>query len=95
MITGSFEAVMSGYNIYVYSLSELEDLEYRKVVVRGHFDHSNELHVLPRTLVEGSEPDSGDQNVKRRFPDTSRTSGANVVTAFVVDSDQHPKFVKL
>ncbi|KAF6127549.1 SURF1 cytochrome c oxidase assembly factor [Phyllostomus discolor] len=31
---------------------ELENLEYRPVRVRGHFDHSKELYLMPRTLVD-------------------------------------------
>ncbi|GAB1286123.1 Surfeit locus protein 1 [Apodemus speciosus] len=31
---------------------ELKDLEYRPVKVRGHFDHSKELYIMPRTMVD-------------------------------------------
>ncbi|KAK1334009.1 hypothetical protein QTO34_005008, partial [Cnephaeus nilssonii] len=31
---------------------ELKNLEYRPVKVRGHFDHSKELYMMPRTMVD-------------------------------------------
>eukprot|EP00070_Physeter_catodon_P020800 XP_023981867.1 surfeit locus protein 1 [Physeter catodon] len=49
---------------------ELKNLEYRPVKVRGHFDHSKELHVMPRTAVGGA-----------RFS-AAAASGAHVVTPF-------------
>jgi hypothetical protein len=72
-------------------LNELQDLEFRKIVVRGKFDHSKELYLTPRSLVPGSLPETsvGHSN-KRKLPDKVQ-SGANVITAFKVDSDVHPK----
>nr|XP_020475176.1 surfeit locus protein 1 [Monopterus albus] len=56
---------------------ELNNLEYRRVTVRGQFDHSQELYIVPRSPVDpekearvaGSLSSSGD-------------SGANVITPF-------------
>ncbi|XP_027725544.1 surfeit locus protein 1 isoform X1 [Vombatus ursinus] len=58
-------------------LMELKDLEYRPVKVRGQFDHSKELYILPRTMVDPAREswDSG------RMSSTVE-SGANVVTPF-------------
>jgi len=73
----------------VFSLSELEDMEYRKVIVRGKFDHSKELYVMPRMLLHGEDSSSNSGRFDRAPP----RSGANVITAFEVSSDQHPKCV--
>uniref|UniRef100_A0A5F8G7B5 SURF1-like protein n=1 Tax=Monodelphis domestica TaxID=13616 RepID=A0A5F8G7B5_MONDO len=58
-------------------LMELKDLEYRPVKVRGHFDHSKELYILPRTMVDPAREswDSGQLS-------STVESGANVVTPF-------------
>jgi len=71
----------------LFSLSELEDMEYRKVIVRGKFDHSKELYLMPRPLLESGSSTSG------RFGRSPPKSGANVITAFEVASNQHPKCV--
>ena len=76
----------------VSSLSELEDMEYRKVVVCGRFDHSNELYVMPRSLVPGTEQLHQSSPSSRKFGSIPK-SGANVITAFKLSSDQHPKYV--
>ncbi|XP_074066884.1 surfeit locus protein 1 [Macrotis lagotis] len=56
---------------------ELKDLEYRPVKVRGHFDHSKEIYILPRTMVDPAREtwDSGQMS-------STIESGANVVTPF-------------
>ena len=69
-------------------------MEYRKVTVRGKFDHSNELYLMPRQLLAGTDrkQDSGftrGGGFGRPVP----KPGANVITAFEVSSDQHPKCV--
>lgn len=34
----------------------MEELEYRRVTMHGHFDHSRELYMWPRTLnTEGTK----------------------------------------
>jgi len=75
----------------MFSLSELEDMEYRKVIVRGRFDHSKELYVMPRMLLsdQDSSPSRG------RFDRPQPKSGSNVITAFEVSSTQHPKYAVL
>ncbi|XP_030853928.1 surfeit locus protein 1-like [Strongylocentrotus purpuratus] len=35
--------------------SELNELEYKKVRVRGSFDHSREMYILPRSLLQADE----------------------------------------
>lgn len=62
------------YYLSVFSLEELRDLNYRKVVVRGTFDHSREIFVMPRSPIES-------QGQGFRNPGKVQT-GANVVTAF-------------
>uniref|UniRef100_A0A480JM48 SURF1-like protein n=3 Tax=Sus scrofa TaxID=9823 RepID=A0A480JM48_PIG len=56
---------------------ELRNLEYRPVKVRGHFDHSKELYLMPRTMVDPAREarDAG------RLSSTAE-SGAHVVTPF-------------
>ncbi|XP_059850222.1 surfeit locus protein 1 [Hypanus sabinus] len=56
---------------------EVKKLEYRRVRVRGRFDHSTELYVMPRSLVD---PDREAREAGRLT--SSGDSGANVVTPF-------------
>ncbi|XP_004482461.1 surfeit locus protein 1 [Dasypus novemcinctus] len=53
---------------------ELKDLEYRPVKVRGHFDHSKELYMMPRTMVDPAREASQVSSLAK--------SGAYVVTPF-------------
>ncbi|EDL93456.1 surfeit 1, isoform CRA_b [Rattus norvegicus] len=55
---------------------ELKNLEYRPVKVRGHFDHSKELYIMPRTMVD---PVREARDAGRL---SSTESGAYVVTPF-------------
>ncbi|KAM6182562.1 surfeit locus protein 1 [Erethizon dorsatum] len=52
---------------------ELKNLEYRPVKVRGHFDHSKELYMMPRTMVD---------RAREAGRISSTESGAFVVTPF-------------
>ncbi|KAJ8261374.1 hypothetical protein COCON_G00170970 [Conger conger] len=56
---------------------ELNSLEYRRVKVRGHYDHSQELYILPRSLVD---PEREAREAGRLS--SSGQSGANVITPF-------------
>ncbi|KAI4875552.1 hypothetical protein NFI96_032514, partial [Prochilodus magdalenae] len=56
---------------------ELKDLEYRRVKVRGRFDHSQELYILPRAPVD---PEREAREAGRLS--SSGESGANVITPF-------------
>ncbi|XP_007521575.1 surfeit locus protein 1 isoform X1 [Erinaceus europaeus] len=56
---------------------ELRNLEYRPVRVRGHFDHSKELYMMPRTMVD---PAREAQEAGRLS--SSAESGAYVITPF-------------
>ena len=43
-------------DVVVVSIFEhLEELEYTRVTLTGHFDHSRELHMWPRTLYSASD----------------------------------------
>ncbi|KAI5937944.1 Surfeit locus protein 1 [Manis javanica] len=55
-------------------LMELNALEYRPVKVRGHFDHSKELYMMPRTMVDPAR-EAGRLS-------SSAESGAHVITPF-------------
>lgn len=56
---------------------ELKNLEYRPVKVRGHFDHSKELYMMPRTLVDPAR----EAREAGRLSSAAE-SGAYVVTPF-------------
>ncbi|KAM9083548.1 surfeit locus protein 1 isoform 1-T1 [Megaptera novaeangliae] len=56
---------------------ELQNLEYRPVKVRGHFDHSKELYMMPRTMVDPAR----EAREAGRLSSAAE-SGAYVVTPF-------------
>ncbi|XP_066517681.1 surfeit locus protein 1 [Hoplias malabaricus] len=56
---------------------ELKDLEYRRVKVRGRFDHFRELYILPRSPVDPVR----EAHEAGRLS-SSAESGANVITPF-------------
>lgn len=56
------------------NLEALQELEYRKVVVNGTFDHNRELYMMPRSPIES-------QSQGFRNPGKTLT-GAHVVTVF-------------
>ncbi|XP_034403300.1 surfeit locus protein 1 [Cyclopterus lumpus] len=57
--------------------TELKSLEYRRVRVRGRYDHSRELYVLPRSPVD---PEKEAREAGRLA--SSGETGANVITPF-------------
>nr|XP_057919495.1 surfeit locus protein 1 [Doryrhamphus excisus] len=56
---------------------ELQQLEYRRVRVRGRYDHAKELYILPRSPVD---PEKEAREAGRLS--SSGETGANVVTPF-------------
>ncbi|XP_063067040.1 surfeit locus protein 1 [Engraulis encrasicolus] len=56
---------------------ELKTLEYRRVKVRGRFDHSQEIHILPRSPVD---PEKEARQAGQLG--SSGETGANIVTPF-------------
>lgn len=58
------------------NLSDLEDLEYRRVRLRGTYDYSKELYIMPRGLIT---PDS-DQGGGGLISVGKSQSGAHVIT---------------
>ncbi|CAB1332482.1 unnamed protein product [Coregonus sp. 'balchen'] len=56
---------------------ELNDLQYRRVKVRGRYDHSKEMYILPRSPVD---PEKEAREVGQLS--SSGETGANVVTPF-------------
>ncbi|XP_006900687.1 PREDICTED: surfeit locus protein 1 [Elephantulus edwardii] len=56
---------------------ELNSLEYRPVKVRGHFDHSKELYMMPRTMVDPAREAREAGRIS-----SSAESGAYVITPF-------------
>ncbi|XP_053817822.1 surfeit locus protein 1 isoform X1 [Vidua chalybeata] len=56
---------------------ELKELEYRPVQVRGRFDHSKELYILPRSLLD-PEREAREAGRITSHPE----NGANVITPF-------------
>ena len=76
-------------------MEQLNEMEYRKVIVRGKFDNSKELYMMPRSPVPGTLPESSQgrsSRTGRKLPEQTQ-SGANVITAFQVESAVHPKYV--
>lgn len=53
-----------------------KDLEYRRIMLKGTFDHSEEIHVLPRSLNEGAHGGGGLGKKPK--------SGAHVITPFEI-----------
>lgn len=63
-------------DLYYCSIDKLrtKEQEYRRIRLRGKFDHSEEIHVLPRSLNEGPHGGGGlGQRPK---------SGAHIITPF-------------
>ncbi|XP_034048127.1 surfeit locus protein 1 [Thalassophryne amazonica] len=56
---------------------EVNNLEYRQVRVRGRYDHSKELYVMPRSIVN---PEKEAREAGRLM--SSGDTGANVITPF-------------
>lgn len=56
---------------------ELKELEYRPVTVRGRFEHSKELYLLPRSLLD-PEREARQAGRISSHPE----NGANVITPF-------------
>ncbi|KAF4789201.1 Surfeit locus protein 1 [Turdus rufiventris] len=56
---------------------ELKELEYRPVTVRGRFDHSKELYMLPRSLLD-PEREAREAGRITSHPE----NGANIITPF-------------
>lgn len=53
-----------------------KDLEYRRVILRGTFEHSEELHVYPRSLNEGAHGGGGFGRQPK--------SGGHIITPFKI-----------
>ena len=49
-------------------------LQYRRVKLKGRFDHSKEIYLMPRTLNEGHEGGAGFGRKPK--------SGAHIITPF-------------
>ena len=63
------------------SSDELEDLVYRRVNVKGVFDHSKELYMYPRSFIEEGDAPSGGFGTKPK-------SGAWVITSFLISNSE-------
>lgn len=68
---------MADLTVNVFSSTELQTLEFHPVKVRGHFDHSKELYLKPRTLVK---PSKGSRESGGMGP---QENGAHVITPFL------------
>lgn len=56
---------------------EVNKLEYRRVKVRGHYDHSQELYIMPRSPVDPEKEAREAGSLS-----SSGEIGANVITPF-------------
>ncbi|XP_057309251.1 surfeit locus protein 1-like [Hydractinia symbiolongicarpus] len=61
--------------------TRMEEMQYRRVIVHGKFDHSKEIYVGPRSL-------NADKESKGGLVSGKPTSGYHVVTPFVLDSGE-------
>lgn len=68
---------------YIYSLSELTKLEYRKIKVKGRFDHENELYLGPRSLISKGESASEGGLISAGG---KKTAGHLVITPFILSN---------
>ena len=59
-------------SFYVFRVSNLDELEYRRVVLHGFFDHGIEFYIRPRQLLSGETR----QRIQTSEP------GAQVITPF-------------
>lgn len=66
-----------GHVLVIFSPHELNNLEYRRVKVRGQYDHSKELYIMPRSPVD---PEKEAREAGRLS--SSGQTGANVITPF-------------
>lgn len=59
----------------LFSLRDLKDLEYRKIIVRGKFDHSKEIVMQPRARI-----DNEGKSMTGLFSGRSLQNGAWIIT---------------
>uniref|UniRef100_A0A8D8E2V4 SURF1-like protein n=3 Tax=Culex pipiens TaxID=7175 RepID=A0A8D8E2V4_CULPI len=62
-------------------LTELDDMEYQKVTVRGHFLHDQELHLGPRALIQ----DGDSKTAGGLFSQKETSIGYLVITPFKLE----------
>lgn len=66
--------------------SEVSALEYRKVRVRGKFDHAGEMYLGPRSLLlDGESAYHG----KLVTTSANKSSGYQVVTPFILSESKY------
>uniref|UniRef100_F6XNX8 SURF1-like protein n=1 Tax=Ciona intestinalis TaxID=7719 RepID=F6XNX8_CIOIN len=72
--------------LFPTDLSELQNLEYRPLIVRGTFDHSKELYIEPRSLIDRSKNKPIDAGSVMSIQ--NKNMGVLVITPFhVTDHD--------
>jgi len=70
------------------NVAECEGIEYQRVSARGKFDHSTEILIGPRSLINPSGGSSGGGVISLgRSGDTNKV-GYNVISAFTLDSGE-------
>ena len=68
--------------IFFYSLTNKRKLEYRRVKVRGTFDHSKEMYLSPRSCIENNAFVKDENGFLSPFGKGDNKIGAVVVTPF-------------
>ena len=61
-----------------------KDYEFRKMTVRGKFDHSRELYIVPRSFISSEEFNPLKSRENQPMVAKMRV-GVNVVTPFILD----------
>jgi len=68
--------------------TECDGIEYQRVTARGKFDHSTEILIGPRSLINPSGGSSGGGVISLGRSGDSNKVGYNVISAFTLDSGE-------
>lgn len=77
----------------VFSLDEIENLEYRPVHIKGQFLHDRELYMGPRSLLKGG--DAATQSSLVSKGDIDKTHGYLVITPFKLENREYVTVSKI
>ncbi|ELT95289.1 hypothetical protein CAPTEDRAFT_97989, partial [Capitella teleta] len=61
-------------------MDQLDDMEYMRVKVRGHFEHTGEMHIALRAPADDNTARAGSMGGGKR------AAGGNVITPFILEN---------